>query len=62
MLDLVEDPLGDLALADLAPFPVPLADDLVEMFLGHADAAEPDLVLAIPYFLQFDAPRKVEEV
>ena len=28
---LVDDPLGDLALADLTPLPVPLPDDLVEV-------------------------------
>src|SRR5512135_117201 len=56
---LVEDPLGDLALADLAPLPAARADGLVEVLLGEADGSEPNFRLGI---VELGAPGEVEEV
>src|SRR5262249_23225089 len=45
---LVEDLLRDLPLADLAPLPAVGPHRRVQVLLGHADRAEPDLGLAVP--------------
>ena len=60
--DFVENPLGDLALTDLAPLPVTLPDELVEMLVGRPDAPEPDLGLLVADLLQFGAAGEVEEI
>src|SRR5689334_17745797 len=59
---LVENPLGDLFLAVLAPLPALGADDLVEVGVGHADAAEPDLGVVVVDLLQPGASGEVEEI
>src|SRR5262245_48506655 len=62
VLDLVEDPLGDLALADLAPLPVTLPDQLVEMLQRLSNRAEPDLGLGRADALQLGAAGEVQQV
>ncbi|MCA1685000.1 MAG: hypothetical protein LC745_03255 [Planctomycetia bacterium] len=61
-LALVQDLLGDLALADLAPLPTVGPDGLVEVGLGDGDGAEPDLGLAIPGLFELGTSREMEEV
>src|SRR4051794_16386899 len=59
---LVEDLLGDLALADLAPLPLVAADILVEVLLGDPDGPEPDLGLVLARLLELGASGEVQEI
>lgn len=59
---LVENALGDLALAIFTPSPAILADNLVEMLVGDPHASKPDLGLVFADLFETSAPGEVQLV